>query len=317
MQKIFNFLSKHLAFYVLVITVVFFGFTTDGFLTMGNFENVISNTIYMGILSMGMFSVMLVKGIDISMGAIVYFSGIILSEMLSAGHSLILASIATILVGTLLGSINGFFITVIGVTPFLATLFNMIIFRGAGKWITKSKGSDYPDAVVSLSSLKIFGVIPFWAIMITILFLLLYIFFNKTITGRLFYTVGFSEEIAKKSGINTKLVTFRAYCLAGALAGMGSIVLASQIGKHYAGVGELHELEAITAAVLGGVSLFGGIGTLGGALLGALTLQTINTGLVFLKIDLYVQPMITALILFFAITISSSDKFKDNSIKIK
>ena len=317
MQKLFNFLSKNLALCVLIITVAFFGLSADGFISFGNLENVVSNTIYIGVLSMGMFCVMLVKGIDISMGAIVYFCGIVLSEMLGAGYSLVASSIATIFIGLLLGGINGFFVTIIGVAPFLTTLFTMIIFRGAGKWITKSHGSDYPDSIVGLSSLKIFGIVPFWSIVILIIFILLYLFFNKTSTGRLFYAVGFSEEIAKKSGINTKLTTFWAYCLSGILASIGSIILASQIGKHYAGIGELHELEAITAAVLGGVSLFGGVGTLLGALLGAFTLETIKTGLVFLKIDLYLQPMITALVLFVAVTISSQEGLKNRKKSIK
>jgi len=294
---------------ILLFALIFilFGMLTPRFLQWESLQNIVKQASYIGIMAVGMTLVLLTAGIDLSVGSTMYVSAIVAGLLINNyGFSLAPALAVCLGVGALIGAVNAFFITRLKILPFIVTLATMVAGRGAGLLLTKSRAVTFPDAVVRMGSVQVFGVLPLPILFFAIIALLAHIFLNYLPLGRQFYAVGYDHETARKAGIPTTHVLASAYILCGLCAALGGFISVAQLGIVNAGFGKGDEFDAIAAAVLGGTSLFGGIGSvLPGTVIGTLLIQMVWSGLVFTQVNLYLQPLIFAAILFFAVFLDS------------
>jgi ribose/xylose/arabinose/galactoside ABC-type transport system permease subunit len=251
--------------------------------------------------------VLLTGGIDLSVGSIMYFSAAVLGWLVNDKGVPVWAGIlACLLVGLAVGTLNAVMVTRIGIVPFVATLITMILARGAGMFITHSVPVDYPESLTTLDAVYVFGVIPMPIFLFALVVIAASVFLRMTQPGRQLYAIGNDPEGGRRAGLNTRRLTAMTYMVCGACAALGGIVSIAQLGRVNANFGVGNEFDAIAAAVLGGASLFGGVGTVvPGTFLGAVMIQMIQAGLVFTRVDLYLQPIIMALIIFFAVFVDS------------
>ena len=290
-----------------VLLFIIFGIIAPRFLTGANITNILFAASYMGILATGMTFVLLAGGIDLSVGSNMYLSGVIAGLMINqVGAPIWVAFLVAVIVGGAFGFINAFFITRLKIVPFIVTLSTLIAARGAGLLITRSRSVDFPPEVNALAVTDVFGFLPLPIFVLILVVLISHLVLTRTQFGRQIYALGNNEESAQKAGINTRRLQSSIYVISGVLAAVAGFVSLTQIGRVQPNFGEAYELDAIAASVLGGASLFGGVGSVfPGTVLGTLMIQMIQAGLVFAAVDIYVQPIILAAIIFFAVFLDS------------
>lgn len=302
-SNISMFLLKNMSFVLFVSIFVMFGIFFPRFLSYENLENIMGQSAYIGILAVGMTFVLLTAGIDLSVGSIMYLATITAGLLMNRYQIPVwLALLASVLVGAMFGAFNAFLITKLKIIPFIVTLGTMVAGRGIGLLITRSRGVMYEDEFTDLSTYQVLSIIPLPIFVFGCVIVVAFIFLTKTQTGRQIYAVGADIDGAKKAGLRTNRMLAYTYILCGICAALAGFVASTQFGIITAGFGSGDEFDAIAASVLGGTSLFGGVGgVFPGTLLGTVLIQMVQAGLVFSKIDLYLQPMIMALIIFFAV----------------
>ncbi len=294
-------------FILFVLVLVVFGIITPRFLTIASFQGILSNASYIGIIAIGMSFVLLTGGIDLSVGSNMYLTGVVVSFLMQTYHPPVwVALIAGVGVGLLFGTVNAIAVVKVGMLPFIVTLSTMVAGRGVALLVTQSQSVGFPTSVTSMATTNILGFIPVPIGIFLLAVLVGHLFLSRTPTGRQLYAVGFNLESAKKAGIRTDRIIFATYMICGACAALGGFVSIAQVGEMNARYGAGEEFNAIAAAVLGGASLFGGIGTIfPGVLIGTIMLQMIQAGLVFTGVDLYIQPIVKALIIYLALLVDS------------
>lgn len=284
-----------------VVVFLFFGVQSPRFLELENISNVIKQAAFTGIVVVGMTFVLLTAGIDLSAGSNMYLSPIIAGLLMrDAGFGVIPAFAAALLVGALFGAVNAFCIVRLKIIPFMVTLATLVAGRGLGLAITRTYAVDYPRSLLEFGVWSLLG-IPMPIVVFAIVVLVSHFVLARTPFGRHVYAVGNDIEAAKKAGLNTGRVITTVYIISGMCAALGGFILMAQIGKLNQGFGEGKELDIIAAAVLGGTSLFGGVGNAFGAVIGSVLIQMVQAGLVFVQINLYLQPMIQAAVIFLAV----------------
>ncbi len=290
--------------FLLIFTV--FGIVSPSFFAFQSLENAVKQASYIGVIAVGMTFVLLTGGIDLSVGSNMYVSTAVAGLLIQRfSVSVGVALVACLLVGLALGSINALLVVKFRIIPFVATLGTMVVWRGVGLMLTKSRAVNFPDAVTGIGSAQIAGV-PCPIVIFAVIVAAAWILLNHTTLGRQVYAIGHNIEDARKAGIHTHRAQVAAYVLCGLFAALGGFISVAQLGNANAGFGKGDEFEAIAAAVLGGVSLFGGAGSVfPGVVLGAVLIQTVSAGLVSARIDLYLHPLITAGIIFLAVLIDS------------
>lgn len=306
-NRLVKFVLRNSTAVLFVLIFIMFGLIAPRFFTAKNFQNIMSNASYIGIIAVGMTFVLLTGGIDLSVGSTMYLSAVVCGKLINeAGLPVFPAVMVSLLVGLLVGTVNAFAITRLRLVPFITTLITQTIARGFGLFITHSVAVNYPDSVTLMSTSKVLGFIPLQIFIFLMVVLIASIVLNRTRYGRQLYAVGNDLESAKKAGIKSDRLIASTYMISGLLAALGGFVTITQIGRVNAGFGSGDEFDAIAAAVLGGASLFGGIGTVfPGTVLGTVMIEMIQAGLVFANIDIYIQPIIMAAIIFSAVFIDS------------
>jgi ribose transport system permease protein len=287
------------------VVLLVFGMMSDKFLTPDNLTQILVQSASTAVVATGMTFVLLTAGVDLSVGAIMFIGAGIAGKMALAGQPLPLCLLAMVGVGALAGAINALLITRLRLVAFIATLATLYIGRGVGRWVTQTRAMNLPDSFLTLGSTKWVGIpLPLW-IAGTVILAAQFILSN-TPFGRHLYAVGNNPEAAKKAGLRTTRLLAAVYVLCGLCAGVGGILALSQLGSVSPKFGELYEFDAITAAVLGGTSLFGGRGKVfPGTVLGAVLLKSIFNGLVIVQADPYLYPLITSTIIFAAVLFDS------------
>ena len=214
------------------------------------------------------------------------------------------AILAGIVAGTSWGFVNAFLIAKVGLVPFVATLATLTVGRGIGLLLTESRQFILPPEM-NYANVDFLG-IPVPVVVFAIVVAVAVVFLRYTAMGRQIYAMGNDLEAAKKAGLNVIRLTGSVYVISGFCASLAGIIAISQQGSVSAGIGEGTEFRAIAAAVLGGTSLFGGVGSVfPGTVIGVLLVQMIATGLVYLQIDIYLQDMVAAAVIFFAVFIDA------------
>ncbi|MGI6456779.1 MAG: ABC transporter permease [bacterium] len=306
LQSFILLLQQFTSLGLFILIVLIFGSLSDRFLTWQNFENILIQSSSLGIIAIGMTFVLLTAGIDLSIGSIMFLSAVIAGKLVLAGYPLFLAIAAILLIGPLYGMVNALFITRLRMIPFIVTLATLYLGRGLGYWISETRAMNLPENFTRIGSARLLDVLPFPILIFTIVLLLAHFILSRTAFGRQVYAIGYDVEAAKKAGIPTERILFTVYIISGLCAAVGGLVSVAQGGSVAPSFGEEREFAAISAAVLGGTSLFGGRGNaFPGTVLGAILIQTIDNGLVIINANPYVYPLVTSAIIFIAVLLDS------------
>jgi ribose transport system permease protein len=294
-------------FILLALVILIFSLLSPRFLTYKNFENVVTQASYIGIVGVGMTFVLLTGGVDLSVGSTMYLSAAITGVfLLGNGLPLWLAITGTLLVGALVGLLNALAVTLLRIVPFIVTLGSLALMRGLGLSITQSADVTFPSSITDLGSQRLFGLVPLPIVIFALVALIATLILRRTAFGKQIYAVGSDVEGAKKAGVNTTFILASVYVICGVCAALGGLVSVAQFGVANAGFGKNEEFNAIAVAVLGGTSLFGGRGSVfPGTVLGAILVQLVTSGLIFTRVDIYLQPLVYALIIFGAVLLDS------------
>jgi ribose transport system permease protein len=298
---------QNVPFILLVLVIVIFSILSPRFFTYKNFENVLTQASYIGIVGIGMTFVLLTGGVDLSVGSTMYLSATISGVyLLGNGLPLWVAVLGTLVVGMLVGLLNAFAVTYLRIVPFIVTLGTLALMRGLALSITQSADVTFPASITDLGSHRLFGLVPLPIVIFAAVLLVAWIILTRTTFGRQIYAVGNDVEGAKKAGINTLLILGSVYVICGVCAALGGLVSVAQFGVANAGFGQNEEFNAIAVAVLGGTSLFGGRGSVfPGTALGTILVQLVTSGLIFTRVDIYLQPLVYAAIIFLAVMLDS------------
>ncbi|WP_317646062.1 ribose ABC transporter permease [Sporosarcina sp. GW1-11] len=287
----------------LLLIVVIISIMSPSFLTLNNLFNVLRQVSINALIAFGMTFVILTGGIDLSVGSILALTGAVTAGMMSGGMDPILAMLLGVLLGVLLGAINGLIIAKGKVAPFIATLATMTIFRGLTLVYTEGRPiSGLGDSMTfkMLGKGYIFG-IPVPVITMAIAFAVLYFILKKTTFGRRVYAVGGNEEASRLSGINVDRIKIYVYSLAGGLTAIAALILTSRLNSAQPTAGNMFELDAIAAVVLGGTSLTGGRGWIVGTLIGALIIGVLNNGLNLIGVSSFFQQVVKGTVILIAV----------------
>lgn len=320
-----EFLLDQRAFLALIVLIAIFGLMTDAFLTPANLITMTKHVAYNAILALGMLFVILTGGIDLSVGSIVGLSGVV-SGVLLQGWDLSLFDVTaypavwvviviSLVVGGLVGLLNGIVVTRFNVAPFVATLGTMYVARGAALLI--SNGATFPklqgDPELGNTGFSFLGVarplgIP-TAIWIMIGFAILAVILaTRTRFGRWMYAAGGNPRAAELSGVPVRKVTIWVYVISGVCAAMAGLIITSELTSAAPQTGQMFELNAIAAVVIGGASLFGGRGTVKGALIGAFVIGFLSDGLVLVGVSSFWQTVIKGLVIILAVILDQGQE---------
>jgi ribose/xylose/arabinose/galactoside ABC-type transport system permease subunit len=298
-------LSRYGIFVALAIECAVLSLATDAFFTTGNLANVLRQNAFTAILAAGMTFAILTGGIDLSVGSVVALSGVLCADVLNRGGGLAAGIGAGLLVGVATGSLTGLVVTRIGMPPFVVSLAMMLITRGAAYKYTDARTiSGLPASFAALSA----GLAP-TAIMAAV-FALAWLLLMRTPFGRHVYAIGGNRDAAWLAGIRVDRVLLQVYALCGACAGLAGVLVASRLNAGYPKAGEFYELDAVTAVVVGGTSLFGGRGSIWGTLAGAFFIGILNNGLNLFHVEHYDQLVVKGVVLLAA---ASHDRWRSES----
>jgi len=288
-------LSNYAIFAALLLECVFLALSTDSFLTANNLANVLRQNAFTAILAAGMTFVILTGGIDLSVGSVVGLSGVLCADMMAQGYGVFPGVAAGTVAGMVIGATNGVVITSLRVPPFVVTLAMMLIARGAAFKYTDARTiSGLPASFATLS-----GGLVTVAIMAGV-FALAWLTLMRTPFGRHVFAIGGNRDAAWLSGIRIDRVVLLVYVVCGLCAGLAGVLVASRLNAGYPRAGELYELDAIAAVVVGGTSLFGGRGSIWGALGGAFFVGVLNNGLNLYRVSTYDQLIVKGVVLLLA-----------------
>ncbi len=312
------YLIKFQPLIALFILCLLLSILSDKFFTVDNGWNVMRQISVNICISVGMTLVVLTGGIDLSVGSILAFCGAIAAGLLKNGISipsnnlfigftLLGAIVGGMLVGTLMGSFNGWTITRFKVPPFVATLAMLTIGRGLTMLYTNgfpisSLGSNF----AYIGTGWFLGIpVPVW--ISGIIVIIAVVITNKTALGRYIYAIGGNANAARLSGINIKKITITVYSIAGALAAVGGLIVTSRLDSAQPNAGISYELDSIAAVVIGGTSLSGGKGTIMGTVLGAIIIGVLNNGLVLLNVSPFWQQVVKGGVILIAVIIDRAN----------
>lgn len=293
-------LQRASALSALIVIVIASSLTSDRFLSVENLLNVIEQIAIVGVLALGMTFVILTAGIDLSVGSIVALTAVV-AAMTVNSYGIAPGIVVALLVGAAAGAVNGMGVVVARIQPFIMTLATMAI--GSGLAFILSQGLPIAVRVLGFTNLGVgrLAGIPIPAIVFVCITLLVGFVLTKSVFGRSVFAVGSNREAARLSGIPTGRVIFSVYVISGLCAAVGGILYAAELGTGTPNAGSGIELDAIAATVIGGTSLFGGVGTTSGTFIGAAILGVLANILNLVGVQTYVQDVVKGVIIIVAI----------------
>lgn len=291
----------------LIALCVFLAFTSDTFLTMRNFLNVMDQITVIGIMAIGMTLVILIGGIDLSVGSVLALSGMVMGYLgNNLGWPFGLAIIAALVVSALCGAVSGAMITLLNMPAFIATLAMMSIARGVASIITDGEQIvGFPDWFSNLSIIRHFGLLSATVTIMILLTLAFFVFLRYRPAGRSLYAVGGNPEVARLAGIHVERAAFLVYTNCALLAGLAGVVLSARLDSAQPSSGIGYELDTIAAVVIGGASLSGGVGGIAGTAVGVLIIGFLRNGLNLLHVSPFVQQVIIGVVIALAVAADS------------
>ncbi|WP_347353824.1 ribose ABC transporter permease [Acetoanaerobium noterae] len=305
-------ISKFQSLIGLIVFSVIVAFINSRFMTTSNILNILRQTSINAVIATGMTFVILTGGIDLSVGSILGFSGAVAAMMLASGVDSIIAIPVALIVGLVVGALNGVLISKGKLQPFIVTLATMTMLRGATLVFTDGK----PIGTGFEANSKLFAWfgngyvlgIPVPIIVIIVTFLVALFVLTQTKIGRYVYALGGNEEATKLSGISTDKVKIFVYAISGMMAALAGIIITSRLSSAQPTAGSGYELDAIAAVVLGGTSLAGGIGTIVGTMIGALIIGVLNNALNLMDVSSYFQMLAKGSVILLAVLLDRKNK---------
>jgi ribose/xylose/arabinose/galactoside ABC-type transport system permease subunit len=286
-----------------LIVSTFLTFASPQFLTVDNLTLVARSFSFIAIAAMGQFVVILTRGIDISAGSVIGLAGIVTAMLSSAGVPVLLALLGGLVSAMLVGLLNGWLIAAFGLVSFMVTLGMLNVVRGLDVALTRGfpiTGID--ESIKELGQGFTLGLPnPVW--IMVILAAIMWWVMTRTVYGRQLYAIGGNDEAARLSGVRVRMITASAYVLSALFAGIAGILLTARLGVAEANIGFGYELDIIAAAVIGGTSFFGGIGSVVGVIWGAALLGIVRNGMALLGVDSYWQQIVIGAVIIIAVII--------------
>ena len=312
-KKLINQINIYRSVLILLVICVFATILSPSFLSVTNLFNVFKQITVAGIVGCGMTFVILTGGIDLSVGSILGLSGVLASGVLASTGNTAVAVAVSLTVGIACGAVNGFFVSVCGIPPFISTLGMMTLLRGV--ILVYTKGSPIP---IKSDAYKFFGKgsiagIPVPVIILIIVFLLAHYILTQTSYGRSVYAVGGNREAARLSGIRVKTSEFLVYTLNGLMCGMAVLILTARLGSAQSTSGTGIEMDAIAAVILGGTSLSGGVGFVLPTVVGAMIMGIIDNILTLMNVNPHATNIVKGAVILIAVLVDK--KVKDLSAK--
>lgn len=312
-------IKKSQSLIALFLLCLFISLLSDKFMTSANLWNVLRQISVNVCISVGMTLVVLMAGIDLSVGSVLGFTAAVCAGLLKnglafesmdlfVGFTVLGAILVSVLIGLVLGLFNGWVITKFSIPPFVATLAMLTIARGLTMLYTAGIPiSNLGNEFEFIGSGWIFGIpVPVW---ISIFMVLIVIFLTKKTTfGRYIYAIGGNEKAAFLSGININKIKLAVYGIAGMMAAVGGVLVTSRLNSAQPNAGTSYELDSIAAVVIGGTSLSGGIGTVAGTVIGAVIIGVLNNGLVLLDVSPFWQQVVKGFVILLAVIIDKMNQ---------
>jgi len=311
----------------LILLILIFSSLHPRFLHPLNIFNVMRQISITGLIALGMTFVIIVRGIDLSVGSLIALCGLVgaviakggLVERFSVGldtdlaNPWYLALAGSVLIGLLAGTLNGVCITKLKVPAFVVTLGGLSAYRGTALIVSDGGPiSGFNEAYRWIGQGKI-GMVPIPVIIFLVFIVLCHIVLKYTVYGRYIYSVGGNPEAARLSGININLIITSTYIITGFFVGLSAFILSARLNSSEAVAGMGYELNVIAIVVVGGTSLFGGMGSILGTIIGAMLFGVLQNGLVLLNVSSYIQQIIIGIILILAVTF---DKFSKSARQV-
>jgi ribose transport system permease protein len=286
-----------------LIAGVFLFLRNPTFLSVFNVQVILRQVAVFGILGIAETFVIIALGIDLSVGSVVAFSGIMSALILNSTGSLTLTIVGVLLIGGLIGAMHGLFVTKLGVAPFIITLGSLSVFRGASFVISKG----YP-LLVSDDRFRWLGQGLLWRIPVPVVILIVVAIVTGfvlayTSLGRYVYAIGGNIEAARMSGVPVRWVLMFVYIQSSLLAALVGLIIAGRLAEGLASVAVGYELTAIAGAIIGGTSFLGGVGTVRGTLLGALLMGMVDNALINQRVNAYWYNLVIGAVIVLAVTI--------------
>jgi ribose transport system permease protein len=286
-----------------ILLCVFLSLSTNTFLSFRNALNILDQITVLGIMAVGMSFVILTGGIDLSVGSVLALAMMVMGWLShNMGLPLPLAVVIALVAAGLCGLVSGLLITAFKVPPFIATLAMMSVARGLANMITDGQQIvGFPDWFMSLAITRQFGVLTATVALMLIVVAAAWVFLRYRAGGRMLYAVGGNPEVARLAGIDVRYVTIAVYVFAAMLAGLAGMVLAARLDAVQPSSGFGYELDTIAAVVIGGMSLSGGAGSIGGTLIGVLIIGVLRNGLNLLNVSPFLQQVIIGVVIVLAV----------------
>jgi ribose transport system permease protein len=287
----------------LILLCAFLSVATDTFLTLRNFLNVLDQVTVLGVMAVGMTLVILIGGIDLSVGSVLALSGMVMGYLgNNVGSPFALAIVAALIAAALCGAASGLMITRLNMPPFIATLAMMSVVRGIASIITNGEQIvGFPDWFSNLAIIRHFGFLTVTVAVMIVIVAIAWVVLTFRPAGRALYAIGGSAEVARLAGINVREATLIVYTLCGLAAGLAGVILSARLDSAQPSSGIGYELDTIAAVVIGGASLSGGIGGIGGTVVGVLIIGFLRNGLNLLQVSPFVQQVIIGLVIAIAV----------------
>lgn len=305
----------------LIVMFIFFSINARGFLSVINVMNILKQVAMYGICAVGMSMVIMTNGVDLSMSSTMGLISVLSALMDNSGKSIIINIIICVIVGALVGLVNGINVNEFDMFPMIATMGMQVLIRGVAYivaggipvYIEDLQGS----ALSYMGKGMVFGKIPFQIIVMFILFAIGIFVLTKTIYGREIYAVGGNQEAARLAGISYKGTRYKAYIIAGICAAIAGMVYAGRTGSGQPTGGTGYESVIVPACVLGGVRLGGGEGKMQGVLIGVIFMGLLTNGMIMMNIDTYWQTFVQGAVLLASIAFDKIATQNSNKKKIK
>lgn len=296
--------GRYSAIAILLLMLIVFSVLEPAFLRGGNLPRIVEQSSITILLAFGEFFAILLAGIDLSVGSVMAFSSVVSAQLMAGGLPWPLAALIGVVVGAVIGFINGSLISVTKLHPFIITLGTMAVFRGLTYVASNATAvSGLPPQFSRSIGGRLFGTVPVPVLIVVVVLAVLVFFTIKTKAGRNLYAMGGNPQAAWYAGINSTKHTMLAFTISGTCAGLAGMVNVARLGAAEPNAGTGYELYAIAAVIIAGTSFFGGEGLIWKVLIGGLIIGTINNGLNMVGVSSYYQQIAMGSLIVIAVTL--------------
>lgn len=296
--------------FVIVAIVAVVAIVNPKFIAVKNLITIFQQISVIGILTMAMSMLLISGGIDLSIGNIMVLSGVVMAKVLSVNGNVMLAVLLGVMTGILCGAFNGVIIAKSKCIPLIITLGTSQIFYGLALTVSSGRIMSFGGAFNKIGKTKLFGIFPVMLFVLLAMVLLSYVLMNYTKFGRRIVAIGGNEKNAFLSGIKVDRYKIIVYAISGFFCAVAAIIFSARIDSITANAGTGYETNALTAAIIGGVTFDGGKGTISGAFLGCILMGVISNAMNILQVETYIQTIITGGIIVCAVVLSNLNNMR-------